>query len=211
MRATFRGAAALAVIGAIGGCGGATHHRSSSSDTTTGAAAPANDLVMLSGSPQQQISETAAAFYRDASTDHATAACALFSPAGRAGFMRAAKVSFPQSINQFSTCKEAMEIYYASLTASVQNLQQGDPTVSDSGLRNARIGDIHIHGDSATAIGPLNGLPVVNPKQLSFVRIGGIWRVNGSYSLSKSNLPQLLAKANKQHLKKVPKGPAAGG
>ena len=109
--------------------------------------------------------------------------------------MRAAAVSFPASINKYSTCKEAMEIYNASLTTSISQLQNADPSVSGAALNNVTIGKIKLHGDVATAIGPLNALPMVNPKQISLVRIDGRWLIDGSYSLSKSNLPALLKRA----------------
>lgn len=212
---TIRAIAVVSLCGALAACGG-SHHRTSAATnnlvppTPTGPGAPTpappvSDLAMVSGPAAKQIAQTAVAFYRAAWQNRGAEACALFSPTGKAGFMRAAKVSFPQSINQFSTCTEAMAIYNASLVTSVQNLQQDDPQVSGDGLNNVKIGRIQVHGSTATAIGPLNALPVVNPKQLNFVNIGGRWFINGSYSLSKSNLPKILAEA-KKGAKKVPPG-----
>lgn len=199
-------ATVVAAVG-IAACGGSSRHRTAATRSLGGSSQlpAANDAALSTGTAQQRIAATARAFYRYAVEDQAAQACALFSPAGRAGFMRAAKVSFPGSINQFSTCTEAMRIYYASLQVSLQNLQTSDPSVSLNGLKDAAIGEIRIHGDRASAIGPLNGLPIVNPKQLYFVRIDGRWLINGSYSLSKSDLPRILAEARKG-VKRIPPG-----
>jgi hypothetical protein len=159
--------------------------------------APVSALQPLTGSARRQITETIAAFYRAAWQNDATHACGLFSPAGRAGFMRAAAISFPQSVNQFSTCTKAMQIYNASLGVSISNLQQSDPTVSGAALNHVNAGNITIKGITASAIAPLNAEPMINPKLIMLVRAGGRWLINGSQSLSKSDLPKILAQARK--------------
>jgi hypothetical protein len=188
---------------AAGGCG-TSHHKAAVAKTTSAslaaganpvAAPPFTDAALSTGTAQHQITATVAAFYRAAYENDALRACSLFSPNGLTGFMRAAAVSFPASINKFSTCKEAMQIYNASLATSITNLQNSDPSVSGAALNNVTVGRIKLHGGVATAIGPLNALPMVNPKQISLVRLAGRWLIDGSYSLSKSNLPAILKRA----------------
>jgi hypothetical protein len=197
-----RALAVPAIAAALAGCGGSSHHTGTTAATqnATVRAAPVSDLALVTGPPAQQITETIVAFYRAASQNDAARACSLFSPAGAAGFLRAAKISFPASINQFSTCTKAMEIYNASLTASISQLQQSDPAVSGAALDNVRVASISVRGVTATVLAPVNAEPMINPKLISLVRSGGRWLINGSESLNKSNLPQILAQARAKGL-----------
>jgi hypothetical protein len=213
-----RGAiAVLSISAALAGCGGShPAARTSASASPPGvpagaasttanpaanpvAAPPIPDAALKSGSTAHQISMTIAAFYRAAWEDNAQGACALFSPNGANGFLHAAKVSFPGSVNGTSTCAEAMKIYNASLATSVQQLQNSDPSVSGSTLNSVKVGKISVRGNAATAIGPLNALPEINPKLIKLVRMHGRWLIDGSYSLSKSNLPSLIKRAPGKH------------
>jgi hypothetical protein len=204
-------ALALALALALAGCGGsasvggggaqarqAQAALAPASGANPVAAPPIGDVALTTGTQVQRIRHTVAAFYRAAWEDDAQGACALFSPAGRAGFMRAAKISFPASINRFSTCAEAMKIYNATLTASIEELQNSDPSVSSSALNDVAVGDVAIHGAAATAIGPTNALPMINPKRISLVRSGPRWLIAGSYTLNKSTLPQTLKHAEQK-------------
>lgn len=200
---------AVALGGALAGCGGGGGGGNAAPTTTATPAAavnpaanpvaapPIGGVALTTGSAVHQITTTVAAFYRAAWENNAAGACSLFSPTGMSGFMRAAKVSFPASVNSESTCADAMKIYNATLAASVQNLQDGSPSVTGSSLNSVTIGKIHIQGNVATAIGPLNALPEINPKLIRLVKMGRHWLIDGSYSLSKSNLPELLKQSAK--------------
>jgi hypothetical protein len=195
---------ALAVGAALTGCGSSAHSTATATGTpasyTTGQANPvATPPLPLStlehGSAKHQITEAIVGFYRGAWEDNASGACDEFSPAGVSGFMHAAKMSFPQSINRYSTCEHAMEIYSAALGESVSTAQDNDTSFSPSALGDVGVGDIRITGDSATAIAPLNAIDVINPEQIVLQRIGKRWLISASHSLNKSNLPAILAKA----------------
>jgi hypothetical protein len=179
--------AALAVL--VGACGGQqapAAHRSASASSVrshtsgTTATAPTSALALGTGTAAQQIIATATAFYRAVWQDQPRLACSLFSPRGRAGFMHAAKVSFPASVNGLSTCVEAMRIYHAALEVSVATLRQSDPAFNPATLDRASFGQLRIEGSRASADGPLNTEPEIKPKRLAFVRLRGRWLIDGS-------------------------------
>jgi hypothetical protein len=195
---------ALAASAVLAGCGSSSGGSGTATATpaayTTKApnpvAAPPLGLAALEhGSPRHQITEAIVSFYRGAWEDDATAACGEFSPAGVAGFMHAAKVAFPQSINPESTCEHAMEIYSAALAESVSTAQDNDTSFDPSSLGKVGVQEIRIAGDSATAIAPTNVVEVINPEQIVLERLHGRWLIEASHSLNKSNLPKILAKA----------------
>jgi hypothetical protein len=208
-RATYKyaltGLAALAVSAATSGCG-SSHSTASgrpASAFTSGTpvsespltAPPVSVAQLRQGSPEHRITETIVAFYRAAWQNDATAACKLFSAAGRAGFLHAAAVSFPQSMNKYSSCEHAMQVYNATLADSAQTTVSNDPSFNTSALNAVRVQDIQVHGDHATAISPTNVAELINPKQLDLVRAGDEWMLDGSKSLNPSNLKQILDKA----------------
>jgi hypothetical protein len=197
---------ALAVGALLAGCGSSAQ----SSRTATAKGTPASynagqanpvatpplPLSTLErGSAQHQITEAIVAFYRAAWEDDASGACDEFSPAGVAGFMHAAKLSFPDSVNRYSTCEHAMEIYSAALGESISTAQDNDSSFNASALDNVGVEEIRVHGDSATAIAPTNAVEVINPEQIVLQRLHGRWLIEASHSLNKSNLPAILAKA----------------
>jgi hypothetical protein len=211
LRARWLGAAlaALALGSALAGCGSS---RTGAQVTGTPAAQrsapgaeqlqapPLSDAALQSGSPSHQITETIVAFYRAAWQDNATQACGLFTPAGRAGFMHAAAVSFPESINKYSNCEHAMEVYNATLADSEQTTEENDPTFDASALNNVGVALIQIHGRSATALAPTNVAELINPKRLYLVKSGQTWLIDGSKSLNASNLEKILAQAKAKGL-----------
>jgi hypothetical protein len=197
---------ALAVGAVLVGCGSSAKTATTAAakgtpaSYTTGQANPvATPPLPLStlehGSAKHQITEAIVAFYRGAWEDNASGACDEFSQAGVAGFMHAAKLSFPDSINRYSTCEHAMEIYSAALGESISTAQDNDTSFNPSALGNAGVAGIQITGDSATAIAPTNVIDVINPEQIDLQKIGNRWLITASHSLNKSNLPQILAKA----------------
>jgi hypothetical protein len=203
------GAVAAAAL-AIGAAGCGSGGRTSASRTTTtptaytaAAAAGANPVAvppvtagqLESGSAQHQITEAIAAFYRAAWEDNAAGACALFSPAGRAGFMHAAAMSFPSSVNKSSTCEHAMEIYNAALTESAQTTADNISGFSTAALDNVTAAEIRVTGTTATAIAPTNIAALINPMRFLLVRVGHRWLINGSRTLNKSNLAAILKRA----------------
>jgi hypothetical protein len=211
LRARWLGAAAatLALGSALAGCGS-----SRAGDQVTGTPAaqrsalgaqelqapPLSDSSLQSGSSSHRITATIVAFYRAASQDNATQACGLFTPAGRAGFMHAAKVSFPESINKYSSCEHAMEVYNATLADSEQTTEDNDPAFDPSALNNVGVALIQIHGSSATALAPTNVADLINPKRIYLVKTGQEWLIDGSKSLNASNLEKILAQAKAQGL-----------
>jgi hypothetical protein len=208
------GVAALALCAAIAGCGSSEHAQTSTAalaaqttpaGTSVLQAPPITDAALSRGSQQHRIDQTIVAFYRAAWQDNASEACGLFSASGRAGFLHAAAVSFPQSMNKYSTCEHAMEIYNATLTDSAQTTVENDPSFSTAWLSTVAVQDIRIDGDSATAIAPTNVAELINPKQLSLVRSGSEWRISASKSLNASNLKKILGAAAAKGLLK-PKG-----
>jgi hypothetical protein len=186
---TARALAGLVLSAAVAACG-ASHHAAGTLQTPTakppGAGPlrvpPISDAALSTGDRQHRITETIVAFYRAAWQDDPARACSLFSPAGITGFMRAAAVSFPGSVNRYSSCTHAMQIYSASLGVSVSSLQQSDPSVSGEILDNVGVANIRIHGDRATAVAPTNAVPIVGAKLISLVRTGGRWQIDGSRS-----------------------------
>jgi hypothetical protein len=196
--------AAAATLGAAGlsGCG-AGHRAGSTPAASASAPAGVNPVAvppitgaqLESGPATAQITATIVAFYRAAWQDQAQTACSLFSPAGVTGFMHAAAVSFPESMNRYSTCEHAMEIYNASLADSAQTTIENDPTFSTSTLDNVEVAYIHVHGDTASAIAPTNVAELINPKRIDLVRTGDRWQINDSKSLNASNLRHILLSA----------------
>jgi hypothetical protein len=199
---------AVALTAALAGCGSSGPNQGQGTATATAtpaayttktanpvAAPPLGVAALEQGSTRHQITEAIVTFYRGAFEDDATAACGEFSPAGVTGFMHAAKTAFPQSINRFSTCVHAMEIYSAALGESVSTAQDNDPSFNASALDNVGVEEIRVHGDSATTIAPTNAVEVINPEQIILERLHGRWLIEASHSLNKSNLPAILAKA----------------
>jgi hypothetical protein len=195
---------ALAASAVLAGCGSSSVGSGTATatpaayttQTANPVAAPPLGLAALEhGSPRHQITDAIVAFYRGAWEDNATVACDEFSQAGVAGFMQAAKTAFPQSINRYSTCEHAMEIYSAALAESVSTAQDNDTSFDPSALDKVGVEEIRISGDSATAIAPTNVVEVINPEQIVLERLHGRWLIEASHSLNKSNLPQILAKA----------------
>lgn len=201
--------AGLLLAASAAGCGAGSHATGKSATATTSgtpaaftspsanpvAEPPLADAALTRGSSQRQIAETIVAFYRAAWEDDATEACDLFSPAGAAGFMHAASMSFPQSVNKLSTCEHAMEIYNAALGESASTAQDNDDSFNPSALDNVGVAEITVDGDSATAIAPTNVVDLINPEQIVLQRVDGRWLISASHSLNKSNLPAILARA----------------
>lgn len=160
------------------------------------------DVALRTGSDQHRITETIVAFYRAAWTDNASEACGLFSTSGAKGFMHAAAVSFPQSINKYSNCEHAMQIYNATLADSAETTQENDTAFNPSALNKVGVAAIQQHGSSATAIAPTNVADLINPKQIELVRTGDHWMISGSKSLNGSNLQKILSQAKAQGLLK---------
>lgn len=209
-RHAVTGLALLAMCAGAAGCGS-----SQKATTDTSAAAPVKgtpasasplqappisaDELRL-GSAQHRIKETIVAFYRAAWQNDASSACGLFSATGRAGFMHAAAVSFPESMNKYSSCQHAMQVYNATLADSAQTTVANDPSFNTSALNAVGVEDIEVHGDTATAISPTNVAELINPKQLDLVRSGERWMISGSKSLNPSNLEHILRAARAKGL-----------
>jgi hypothetical protein len=204
------GLAALALCAGAAGCGSSHKAKSDTSAAAPVKGTPASASVLQAppisasqlrqGSAPQRITKTIVAFYRAAWQNDAATACGLFSAAGRAGFMHAAAVSFPQSMNKYSSCDHAMQVYNAMLADSAQTTVANDPTFNTSTLNAVGVEDIQIHGDSATAISPTNVAELINPKQLELVRSGERWMISGSKSLNPSNLARTLKAAKAKGL-----------
>jgi hypothetical protein len=188
---------------ALGGCGSSgtastVSARQAAAIVRTTKTPPVSDLELATGSPTHQITETLVSFYRAAWQDDAERACSLFSPAGAAGFMKASRTAFPSSALPSSPCSHDMQLFSAALGDSVSNLQQSQPNVSGDILNNVGVAAITVHGDTATALAPMNVETIVNPKRIDLVRLSGRWRIAGSHSLNASNLPAILKRAQ-QH------------
>jgi hypothetical protein len=207
-RAAVAGLVALALGAGATGCGSSAQsaggHASPSAGTPTAyktpgadpvAVPPVTDLRLETGPPSHQITETIVAFYRAAWQDNASQACALFSSAGQSGFLQAAHVSFPQSVQAGASCEHAMQIYNATLGVSASTAQDNDPSFTPDSLDQVGVGGIVVHGDRATAVAPTNVVELINPKQISLVHSGKRWLIDSSRSLNKSNLSQILARA----------------
>lgn len=199
---------AIAVATAMAGCGGA--HRSADPPAAPAAGTPAafntpaaNPIAyppisvtkLRSGPATQQVTEAIKAFYRAAWQDDAGRACARFSPTGVAGFMHAAETAFPQAVTSQSSCEHAMEIYNAALGDSATTAQENDPSFSTSAIDDVGVGGIKVSGSAATAIAPTNVVDLINPERFYLSRVNGLWLINGSSSLNKSSLPEVLAQA----------------
>jgi hypothetical protein len=201
-------AGVLAVMAA--GCGSATVHTSRAADGTpaafTSASAnpvavpPVSRSALATGTDAHRITETIVDFYRSSWQGQPTVTCGLFTPAGVAGFMHAAEVAFPQGVVHTSTCEHAMSIYSAALGDSATNAEQADPSFSTAPIDNVGVAEIRIHGDAATAIAPTNIVELINPQLFLLRRSGARWYINGSASLNKSTLPQVLARARAKGL-----------
>jgi hypothetical protein len=211
-RTRVKALATIAVAAAVGGCG-------NSSDQTTPAAAQRsptaiqvtqspviNEVALSTGSASKQISGTISAFYRATWHNQGSAACSLFSPAGVTGFLQAAKVAFPQSVNATTSCPQAMAFFNADLADSVNTLQQSGVNVSGNVLDNVGVQHIAVHGDLATAEAPQGVPEFIKPKRFLLVRRHGRWLINGSQKLGQT-LPQVLAAARASG--RLPATPAA--
>jgi hypothetical protein len=210
------GLAALALSAGAAGCGSSHKTTSEASSAAPVKGTPASASVLQAppisaaqlrqGSAQHRIKETIVAFYRAAWQNDAPSACGLFSAAGRAGFMHAASVSFPESMNKYSSCVHAMQVYNATLADSAQTTVANDPTFNTSALNSVGVEDVQIHGDHATAISPTNVAELINPKELALVRAGDRWMIDGSKSLNPSNLTHILKAATAKGLLSPRKG-----
>jgi hypothetical protein len=195
-------AAAVALSIAATACGASSPHTNTQAQpapahATNAAAvqAPAvNQIDLASGSDRRRVSATIAAFYRATWNDQTSSACSLFSPAGSKGFLKAAKVAFPSSINPTTSCAQAMEFFHAGLADSVDTLQQSGVNVSGDILNHVKVNDVRISGTSAAAIAPEGVDVLIKPKRFLLVRDNGRWLIDGSQKVGKT-LPQILAKA----------------
>ncbi len=200
-------AAALAASAVLAGCGQAGHTGSTlAAQTTPGGsplqAPPVTDAALRTGSDEHRITEAIVAFYRAAWEDNAGQACGLFSAMGVKGFLHAAAISFPQSVNKYSTCQHAMQVYNATLADSAQTTAENDTAFSPNALNRVGVGAIELHGATATAIAPTNVADLINPKELDLVRQGDRWMIDGSRSLNPSNLQKILSQARARGLLK---------
>jgi hypothetical protein len=191
--------AALALAAAATGCGSgaraktAASHASPTSIQVT--QAPAIDVRDLkTGNAAQQITSTIVTFYRASWQNNRSLACSLFSPAGETGFMKAAQVAFPYTVNAKFTCEQAMAYFNATLADSVNTLQQAGVNVSGNILDNVGVQHIVVHGAAATAQAPEEVSELIKPKLFALVHVDGRWLIEGSKKLGKT-LPQLLAQA----------------
>jgi hypothetical protein len=210
-------AAALGAAALIAGCGssgptGSNGPSASSSPGGSGSAAGANPasiqdtqpaqayngLSLATSSDTQQISQTIKAFYSATWKNQGSQACALFSPAGAAGFLQAAKIAFPDSVNPTTSCSQAMAFFNADLADSADTLQQSGVNVSGNVLDNVGVSKIRIRGDEASAEAPDGVEEFVKPKTFLLVREHNRWLIDGSRKIGQT-LPQLLAAAKRKH------------
>jgi hypothetical protein len=206
-RASLSAAAVILPCLAIAACGSSGADRTTATGKLTAQqvssvakqskAPPVSDIELATGTPAHQITETLVSFYRAAWQNDAARACSLFSPAGAAGFEHASKSAFPGSVLPSSPCTHDMQLFSAALGDSVSNLQQDQPNVSGDILNNVGVAEIKVRGNAATALAPMNVEEIINPKRISLVRVAGRWRIAGSQSLNKSNLPQILKRAER--------------
>lgn len=146
------------------------------------------------GSSAQQIAATIVSFYRATWQNQRSVVCSLFSPAGVTGFLKAAKVAFPSTVNSTTTCEQAMTYFNATLTDSVNTLQQAGVNVSGNVLDNVGVQNITVHGTSATAQAPEGVEEFIKPKLFTLVRVNNRWLIDGTSALGKT-LPQILGAA----------------
>lgn len=183
---------------AVAGCGSSGSNAANFATPTTAGAVgtPAgssvNGLALVTGSPTQQITETIQAFYRATWENDGSGACGLFSSAGVTGFMAAAKIAFPGSVNSVTTCAQAMTVFNASIASQVSSLQDDDVNVDGNALEQVGVSHIAISGDTATAQAPEGVGVLITPKLVHLVRLGGRWLINSSTKLGKT-LPQIVA------------------
>jgi hypothetical protein len=149
---------------------------------------------LVTGNAGRQITATIVTFYRATWQGNGSLACSLFSPAGVTGFMKAAQVAFPNTVNGKFTCPQAMSYFHATLADSVSTLQQAGVNVSGNVLDNVGVQHIVVHGATATAQAPEDVAEFIKPKLFQLVRLNGRWLIEGSKKLGKT-LPQLLAQA----------------
>jgi hypothetical protein len=200
--------AALGLAVVAGGCGGgggaggagdapgaAGSARSGAPSAVTAVRGPAvNALALSTGTDTQRIAATIGAFYRATWRNQGQAACSLFSPEGARGFLTAAHVAFPSSVNSSTTCAQAMRFFNADLVDSVNTLQQSGVNVSPTVLDHVAVAHVLVHGDAATAEAPEGVGVVIQPKLFRLVRSHGRWLIAGSQKLGRT-LPQELAAA----------------
>ncbi len=160
--------------------------------------APAvNEVALVTGSAPQQITATIQAFYRATWQNHGPAACSLFSPAGERGFMAAATVAFPETVNTTTTCPQVMAYFAADLSDSADNLQQSGVNVSGNILDKVGVSHIKISGSNATAQAPEGVEEFIKPKIFLLTHTGGRWLISGSKKIGQT-LAQMLAAAKAQ-------------
>lgn len=190
----------LALAAVAVGCGSSSAPRTSGSHasptsiqvTQQPAAIDVRDLE--TGTAPRQITSTIVAFYRATWQDNGGLACSLFSSAGLTGFMKAAQIAFPNTVNGQFTCAQAMAYFHATLADSVDTLQQAGVNVSGNVLDDVGVQRIVVHGATATAQAPEDVSEFIKPKLFQLVRVKGRWLIEGSTKLGKT-LPQLLAQA----------------
>jgi hypothetical protein len=188
----MRSVITVAAIGAalmLAGCGGSNASNFASSTSTTSNGGPAIDsavnVVALSiGSNQQQITSTIQAFYRATWENDTVGACSLFSANGARGFMAAAKVAFPGSVNSATTCPEIMRTFNASIVQQVQTLQDDDVSVDGDALNQVGVADVKVSGDKATAQAPEQVGVLIAPKLFHMVYVNKRWLIDSSSNLS---------------------------
>lgn len=194
--ATVAAGAALAGCGSGGGAGSSAASHSGTQIQVTQTPAP-NVVGLVSGTTPQRIAATISTFYRATWENQGAVACSLFSPNGSSGFLQAAKVAFPSSVNQVTTCPDAMKIFNATLADTVDGLQQAGVNVSGNILDNVGVNHIHVQGNRATAEAPQGVEALIKPKLFLLVRVHNRWLIDGSRKIGKT-LPQLLAAAKAQ-------------
>jgi hypothetical protein len=187
---------ALATAIGVSACGAS--QPAPSTPTATQAAAiqaPAVDQIDLStGSDRHKITSTIQAFYRTTWNGQGAAACSLFSSQGSSGFLKAARVAFPSSVNSTTSCAQAMAFFHAGLADQVDTLQQSGVNVSGNILDHVAVSDIHARGGVAAAEAPVGVDVLIKPKRFLLVRQRGQWLISGSQKIGKT-LPQILAEA----------------
>jgi hypothetical protein len=205
---TVKTLAAAAITLAVSGCGGKASSSSPASEPAGSvqvtAAAAVNAVALYSGTSPHQIAATISAFYRATWQNQGALACSLFSANGSSGFMQAAKIAFPQSINAATTCPQALKIFNATLADSVNQLQQAGVNVSGDILDKVGVTHIRVHGNAATAQAPVGVEEFIKPKLFLLVRVHNHWLIDSSRKIGKT-LPQVLAGARAQG-KLRPKG-----
>jgi hypothetical protein len=194
--------AAVAIGLAVTGCGSSHHHSAPSTSKSAKASedfnpSGLNQVALVTGSDQQQITATIRAFYKATWLNQDSAACSLFSPTGLTGFMASAKVAFPQSVNATTTCPQVMAYFNADLSDSADTLQQSGVNVSGDILEDVGVSHIKVSGDTADAQAPESVEELIAPKNFSLVRTNGRWLISGSSKIGQT-LPQLLAQAKKR-------------